>query len=346
MEHDTGLPVPIKKRGKKYTHFVGVDVSKGKLDYAVLNQSRLLFHETHINTPEAILEFLQQLKQISGFTLTRALFCMESTGIYGNHLSEVLRKSKADLVIENPLHIKRSMGLMRGKDDKTDAIRIAQYCRKNQGDLRLQSARRPVIAELAALFSLRNRLLSNILAMNKPVADQRIFIKKGLHRQNEQLCRRTMTAMKADLEGMETAIDRLLDADAELKRLRAIIESVPGVGRITAIQMLISTNEFRNITCPKKFACYAGVAPFKNESGTYTGKARISKYANKRMKALLHICALNCRKADQQLKQYYERKTEGEGKPKRAVINALRSKLILRVYACVRQNRLYERRTA
>jgi hypothetical protein len=55
---------------------------------------------------------------------------------------------------------------------------------------------------------------------------------------------------------------------------------------------------------------------------------------------------MNCRKVDLQLKQYYERKTAVEGKPKRVVINALRAKLILRVYACVRQNRLYERKAA
>jgi len=343
--NETGTtPIIVAKRRKIFTHFIGVDVSKDKLDYAVLNQEKLLFHEVRPNTKEDIGLFLARLKKIPGFTLPKALFCMEASGIYGNHLIEAVRKSKAAMVVDNPVHIKRSMGLVRGKEDKVDAIRIARYCRSHKDEVRLWTARRAEVTRLTALFALRNRLLSLSIAISNPLMEEQRFVKKNYHDRNKELCSSTIGALKNDLKKVEKAIDALITGDLVLSRLRAILLSVPGIGRITMIQILISTNEFKSITCPKKLACYAGVAPFKNESGTFAGRARISRFANRRLKSLLHICAMNARKAEPELKVYFERKTAAEGKPKLAVINAIRAKLIQRVYACVRQNRFYEKR--
>ncbi|WP_368045684.1 IS110 family transposase [Mucilaginibacter sp. BT774] len=68
--------------------------------------------------------------------------------------------------------------------------------------------------------------------------------------------------------------------------------SVPGVGPTTAAQIILCTNEFLNIDDPKKFPSYSGVAPFLRESGMKYRKARFSKHANKRMKALLRLGTL------------------------------------------------------
>ncbi|MBW4890143.1 IS110 family transposase [Mucilaginibacter sp. HMF5004] len=121
-----------------------------------------------------------------------------------------------------------------------------------------------------------------------------------------------------------------------------IITSVKAIGPITALNILIYTNEFRNINNPKKFACYAGVAPFKDESGKSKSKGRVSHFANKKMKALLHLCAATAKKSIPEIRDYFERKTINEGKSKMSVLNAIRYKLILRVFACVNQDRCYE----
>ena len=131
----------------------------------------------------------------------------------------------------------------------------------------------------------------------------------------------------------------MVSTDDHLNWLMDIVTSVPSIGPITAVQMIICTNEFRDITAPKKFACYAGVAPFKSESGMFTGKSRVSHIANKKMKSLLHICAMGALRYDKQMHAYYERKTTAEGKNGMVVINAIRYKLIQRVFACVRQRR-------
>jgi transposase len=133
----------------------------------------------------------------------------------------------------------------------------------------------------------------------------------------------------------------LINSDERLKRLKDIIISVPCVGIQTAILILIYTNEFKDIQNPKKFACYAGVAPFPKESGKMKGKSRVSPFANKKVKAVLHLCAMTSVRNDSEIKAYYERKTLKEGKPKMAVLNAIRNKIILRIFACLNQDRLY-----
>lgn len=114
------------------------------------------------------------------------------------------------------------------------------------------------------------------------------------------------------------------------------------IGTITATQLLIATNEFKDINDRKKFACYAGVAPFTKESGLFKGKASVSHFANKKIKTLLHLSALVAIVHNKELKTFYKRKVE-EGKNKMSVLNAVRNKLVLRIFACVNQNRKYDR---
>lgn len=332
-----------KVRKKNYSWFVGIDVSKNTLDYAVMRHHQLVFHERRQNQPEDIVAFVGKLKELPKFTISRTIFCWEASGLYGNHLLKCLEKLKANIVVENPLIIKNFLGMTRGKTDKDDAERIAAYAQKNHNDLIFFTARRPVITELASVFALRNRLLGLSLALTTPLNEQKLYIKKNLQNQSLQLCKKSNKSIREDLGAIDTFIDKLVRTDAKLKLLMERITSVPGVGRITALQMIISTNEFIDIRDPRKFACYAGVAPFKTESGLMMKRSRVSHFANKKMKSLLHMCALTAVSTDEELKNYYQRKITAENKPKLAAINAVRNKLILRVFACVKQERCFVR---
>ena len=76
-----------------------------------------------------------------------------------------------------------------------------------------------------------------------------------------------------------------------LKRLFALVESVPAVSSVMALQMIITTNEFKNINDPRKYAYYSGVASFEHSSGTSIRRqTRTSKRANQQVKTLLHVC--------------------------------------------------------
>lgn len=327
---------------RRYTYFIGIDVSRNKLDYAVLQGKELLFHRETKNDPTEIVPFITELKTLPKFAICKCIFCMEHTGLYNNRLLEYLKKLKANVVLENPLVIKNSLGLARNKYDKIDAIRIALYAYKNNDTLRLLVHRRPVILQLTNLFAIRSRLLSTEVALRAPIKEQMVFTRKTIHEQTSQLCKQTLSGIRKDLNATEKAIDIIIDRDERLRRLVQIITSVPGVGRITAIQLILTTNEFKDISEPKKFACYAGVAPFIRESGTYKGKGRVSSIANKKVKAALHLCALASIRMKGELARYYARKTEDERKPKLAVINAIRNKIILRIFSCVSQDRVFE----
>lgn len=328
---------------RKFKYFIGIDVSKNKLDYAVMRGKELLFHRVAGNEPEEILKFIGELTGLPGFNLAKAVFCMENTGMYCNYLIKTLKELNANIHLGHALHMKNSFGLIRGKYDKIDAIRIATYAWKNRDDLRLLGEKRFVIRQLQSLNTLRNRLIGVSVAMKTPLKEQSGFVEGEIHAQIADLCEKTGAAIKADLIELNAAINAVINSDARVKRLNQIVTSVPGVGPVTALQLLISTNEFKNFTNPKKFACYAGVAPFKKESGTGTGvfRARVSRVANRRMKSLLHTCALRALPVDENLRLFYERKTVGEKKPKMSVLNAIRFKLILRIFACVNQDRCY-----
>lgn len=326
----------------EFEFFIGIDVSKNELDFAVMQGKSLLFHREVANTPGAINAFLKELGKQAGFTLNKAVFCMEHTGIYSNHLLGCLHKKKASICLEAASQIKNSLGNIRGKNDKTDAIRIAGYAYKNREGLRLWQPKREVICQLAHFTAIRSRLVEAKKMLKTPLKETGIFLSKAASKKNTALCSSTLKAIEADLKKAEKAIAGLVQADDGLRRLFALVTSVKSIGRVTAAQMIIATNEFKDIGSPKKFACYAGVAPFTKESGLFKGKARVSHIANKKVKTLLHLAAMGAIRHDPEIQQYYQRKVNQENKNKMGTINAVRNKLILRVFACVNQNRMYE----
>lgn len=329
------------KEMQKTEFFIGVDVSKNKLDYAVIKGSEFLFHRVGGNDPGEISKFIIKLEEIQGFELKNALFCMENTGIYCNHLIQYLNGIEANIVVENPMKIKNSTGIARGKNDKIDAIRIAQYALKNNDDLKKWTPRRDVVLQLMRLSAIRNRLVTIANMLRTPLKEAHTFVSEADYTSSTHACKKSSEAIGKDIKQTQKYIDRLINSDNRLKNLKNLIMSVPGIGPITATQIIISTNEFQDINNPKKFASYAGVAPFKNESGAFARKARVSHIANKKMKTLLHISAWAAVRTNEELKTYYLRKTQEQGKSKMATLNAIRNKLILRVFACVKEKRRF-----
>jgi transposase len=324
-----------------YTYFIGVDISRDKLDIAVMSGSVLLFHREIKNDPNDILIFIRDLKTLPKFVMTRAVFCMEATGIYCNPLLNTLKKFHANAVRENPLQILNSTGAIRGKNDKVDAIRIANYAYKNRHELKLKTPRRHPIEQLAHLSALRRRLVATVKALKTPLKEQQVFIPKNINKEVILLCNNSLVALANDIQAVNDAIAKVISDDDHIRRLNEIITSVPNVGAVTALQIIIATNELRDFNNPKKFACYAGIAPFGNESGTHKGKTRVSHLANKEIKALLHLCAIGAIRGNPEIKAYFVRKTQKEGKAKMLVVNAVRFKLVLRIFACLNQNRCY-----
>jgi transposase len=326
----------------EFEFFIGIDVSKKELDFAVQQGRSFLFHKEVANEPEAIKVFIKELSKQPGFNLSKAVFCMEHTGIYNNHSLACLHKKKANICLEAATHIKKSLGNIRGKNDKIDAIRIAEYAYTSREKLHLWTPKREVVQQLAHLATTRSRLIEAKKMLKTPLNETGPFVNKRIAKRNESVCAKTLNAIEVDLEKVDKLMDKIIGSDEELTRLFTLVTSVTGVGKVTAVQVVVTTNEFKDISDPKQFACYSGVAPFTDESGKIKKRARVSHMANKKVKTLLHLAALVAIQYNPELKLYYERMVNQEKKNKMSVINAVRNKLILRIFACVKQNRLYE----
>jgi transposase len=331
--------------GLKIKYFIGIDISKNKLDLAVIEHlGGVTLNYVIPNKQTDIKTWITDLKSnLPGYSTGKALFCMESTGIYTNHLLNVLSKTKASIVVENALHIKRSMGLVRDKSDKKDAYRIALHAQRNFQQLRIWQPPRPEIIRLQHLVEVRDRLITISKMLLVPLGEHGDFINEKLKKECLSSSTNSIESVKADIKKTDLLLDKIIKDDSGLNHLFQLVTSVPGVGKYTALQLLIKTNEFKSINNAKKLACYAGVAPFRIESGLSATRARVSPHANKKLKSLLHICAVRVIRLDPELKSYYLRKTVEEKKAKMLVINAIRNKLIKRVIACVNENRHYVR---
>jgi len=135
----------------------------------------------------------------------------------------------------------------------------------------------------------------------------------------------------------------IIDNDDDLKRLYELVTSVVGIGFVTAINLLVYTNEFKLFGNHRQFAYCSGVAPFEYRSGSgIRGRTKVNPMANKEMKKYLHMASSTCIKLDKGLKNYYERKVT-EGKNKMSVLNAIRNKLIARVFAVVNRRSVYQK---
>lgn len=327
----------------RYVHFVGVDISKETLDYSVIHEGEKILQFKSENSDKGIKSFLKELRKIKGLEIHNTLVCMEDTGVYNNHLTSFLHRHEISCWVQPAMHIKASSGLVRGKNDAIDAFRIALYAYKNQNDVKLWEPPRKVIEHLKQLYALRQRLLLAKQKLTISTKEVSQFIEPEIVKEINKSVRKSINALEKDQIEVERRIKQLLLEDPALKQLFKIITSITGIGEITAVKLIITTNEFKGINCPKKFACYAGVAPFEHSSGSSVrGRNRVSHRANKTVKKLLHLSAMTAIVHDQQIRAYYLKKVE-QGKPKMLVLNAIRNKLIQRVFACVRNNEVYSK---
>jgi len=322
--------------------YVGIDVSKDTLDYCLISEGRQIFHLQTENNIKGIKTFIKELSKSGIKDLNHTVFCLEHTGIYSHHLISFLSKSNLKIWLESSIQIKKSLGVHRGKNDKIDAIRIAVYAYKNRDEIKLWAPQRKELQKLKHLTGVRKRLLKTINILTA-IFTEKSFYDADIMKLSKHSTKASVKALRADLKEINKAILEIIKSDERLNHLFNLVSSVHCIGEVTATQIIISTNEFKNITEGKKFACYCGVVPFEHRSGTSVrGKTRVSKMANMDLKRSLHMAALSAVHYKGELQDFFLRKV-AEGKNKMSVVNAIRNKLVLRVFACVRDNRPFER---
>jgi transposase len=333
----------------KYQFFVGIDVSKLTFDVACLSaqSSQTITHNVFNNDADGITAMVDFFKStLPGYKQSATLFCMESTGMYCNALLIFFKDASAHVWVENAIQIKRSSGIIRGKQDKIDAQRIALYAYRNADAVRLWKPTSEILDEIRNLASLRDRMVQTQKKLQTPIDELEAVGEKKMAQLLEKSISRSLKAIDADIKQIELKIMDLMKKDESLNHLFKLVTSVVGIGFVTATNLIIHTNQFTVMNDSRKLACFCGVAPFTHQSGTsIRGKTRVSHMANKKLKTNLHMASLTAVKFDAELKAYYQRKV-AEGKPKLSVLNAVKCKLLARVVSVVNNQREYVQKTA
>jgi transposase len=324
---------------KNYQHFFGVDISKKTVDIAYLDKQEMK-HQQFENNATGMANLLDWMRELKVDFIT-TIFCMEATGLYCFTLTNYLVENQIDVWVEHAAKIKNATALARGKNDKVDAKRIATYASKNIEQVRLWQPVDNTLQKIKNLATLRERLIITQKRLIVPINE---FTQMGEFEMAKLLTRsiqKTLKAVDKDLKNIEAKMIEIVNSDSNLSLLYKAATSVVGIGMVTAINLMVHTNGFTQMTDSRKLACYCGVAPFEYKSGTSVrGKTKVHHMANKKLKCNLHMASLTAVKLDVDLKKYYERKVL-EGKNKMSVLNAVRNKLLARVISCVNNKKMY-----
>lgn len=321
-------------------YFVGVDISKEKIDVAVINSKNQLLHEKVIhNKGSRITSLLRGILRKLKAESSQVLVCCEATGIYTEPLKRTCHEQCIALWVEQAYKIKKATTSFRGKSDQKDAHRIAEYASR-YADKQFLFQQAPLVhSQLQTLLGARETMQLQYNRFKQQLSESKDFDPQK-YAQLKMYYSKPMAVLHKQLNEIEKQIDALIKSDAAMSGNVTLLKSIPGIGMQNALNMILHTQNFTTFTCASHLACYAGVVPFPNQSGKVNKGNRLSRFANKSLKRLLHLAAMAAVKVQGELRQYYIRKVK-EGKNKMSVLNAVRNKLVKRMFAIIQRQTPY-----
>ncbi|MEO6221168.1 MAG: transposase [Ginsengibacter sp.] len=321
---------------KAWNFTLGVDVSKKTLD---ISCSELNEHIKIINGSEGFTLFLKWCKKLQ-IDLQKSFLVMEYTGGYEYKLMQYCESQKIKFARIPGLAIKNSLGITRGKNDKIDSFRIAQYGEEKHKSLIPQKPVSAVIIKLKELLSFRKRLV-------RENAGYQTTIKERVHMFGENkkdiIVKTLKSKLKSNKKYIETIESELMTVVTEDEAINInynLITSIKGIGKINGLMTIAYTENFTSFSNPRSYAVYVGVVPFDHSSGTsIRGRKRVSHIANKELKQELNQAARSALEWDKEMRSYGERMLQK--KCYKIVLNNIKFKLILRMFAVVRNGEMY-----
>lgn len=321
----------------KNKEFIGIDVSKNVLDGFMFTSN---FHFTIENNPKGFAQLLE-ICMAKLITRDNLFFCFENTGRYSHLLSVFLTENNISFSMVNPLDLKKSMGLKRGKSDKKDAQAIALYAWKNRDQLQPTVIHNAQTEQLKQLLCLRNKLIKHRTSYKNAIKDLDDCFVDGETDFVKATQIKLIDVLSTEISQVEHQIELIIRELPSWNNTYHLIQTIRGVGPVLAKYMIIYTANFTLFNDPRKFACFAGIAPFEYSSGTSVkGRTRVHPLANKQLKSLLNMAAMGAIQLEGEYKTYYNRRTK-EGKNKMSTLNIIRNKLVFRIFAVVKRGTPY-----
>jgi transposase len=319
---------------KQIKEVVGIDASKDKLD-VFIHVKKL--HQEFGNGKNDFKRMVSWVKTESGLDLDEIFLCFEHTGVYTIPLATYLATVGIRFAMVPALEIKKSMGMTRGKNDKVDSRRIAEFAYLRRESIKQTVLPSKTLQKIKALVSTRDQMVASRTGYVNSIQQYKFIMKSSDCPTMFKELEKQTKGLTASINVIENEILSLIKGDEQLHQLYKLIVSIKGIGPVIAVNLLLVTNCFTAFETSRKLACYCGTAPFERQSGTsLRAKSRVSHYANKRMKALLNLAAGSAIQSDPELKQYYLRRLS-LGKSKMSTLNIVRNKLLHRVFAVVKR---------
>jgi transposase len=314
--------------------FIGVDVSKLSLDLYGLDEQRecCIAHQRIENQAKAISRYFKALRK--ELAMSQILVVFEGTGVYSMTLALTLAEIGVRFAQVSGLEIKLSKGISRGKSDSADAKQIAQFAVTHGFEIKETTLPPMAIIKLATLSMQREKIVKSIKAfkLNK---ESTTYLPKNIAKELERSNKSILNNLNKNLRLVEDQMMQTICSEEEVLTNYQLLQTIPGIGKQTALRLLVLTHNFTKFKNARKLACYVGVAPFPYQSGTsIKGRTKVHPIADKQMKGLLSLCALTAKKYDNELNAYFLRKVK-EGKKKMLVMNTIRNKLITRIFAVI-----------
>ena len=315
---------------------VGADMSKHYFDASYISEGKPIYVGRFDNANDGYKKCIKQLGELSGVSPEHWFICFENTGVYSKEFLYWLLSKDIACKEECALKICKSLGIRRGKDDKTDSKDIARYCFEKRDTIQRSVLASPTIKNLKRLLSRRDFIVKRKVSFENSLVDQKSVTDEQIYEMLEIDNKRVIEELKKQIKNLDKVINQLILSNEETKKNYELAKSVKGIGPVISAYMIAFTENFTCFEHARKFACYAGIAPFPNQSGTKMGKSQVSHMANKKIKSLLSNGVNAAIMYDKQIAIYYQRKI-AEGKDKGVVYNAIKNKLVQRVFAVIKR---------
>jgi transposase len=320
---------------------IGVDVSKEKLDVALLREQDKVKTKVVANKRMGWQELLDWSLKNTGVAIGELHFVMEATGIYHEQLASFLYETGAKVSVVNPAQIKfYGQGLgVRSKNDKKDSVVLARYGLKENPKSWQPEAQE--IRELKALLARFDGIEKDLQREKNRQEKARISLApaeviNSLNLMIEQL--------KTERKRLNKLIEDHINKHQKLKENKALLESIPAVGKVIATRMLmvIGSRQFENA---HQCAAYLGLIPVQHESGSSVkGRTRLSKAGNPIIRAKLYMAAVVATRYNPDIKAQYERLTS-KGKSKMSALGAAMRKLVQICFGVLKHQQPYQPQT-
>jgi transposase len=304
------------------SYHLGIDVSKLKLDVCLLmpNDSHSASFDNSIKGFRALHKWLIRFNH-------PVCICMEATGTYSLPVAHFLHQLNIPVSIVNPLavhHFARTI-MSRNKTDSHDANLIARFSLKHNPRLWIPP-------------SSEKRTLQELVRTREKLVEMRVLAQQHLGEAPAS----TVSLFKAQLRLLDKQIEQLqkdlllyLKDNPSLGQAVALLTSIPGIATITAVTILAVMPEIDQLDSARQLAAFAGVTPAQKQSGSWTGKTRLSKLGHSRMRKALYFPASTALRHNPRAKALAIRLAQ-KGKGKMVIIGATMRLLTHLIYGVLK----------